>query len=292
MKNKIIFSLPFLAVIFVSCLKEIEYKGEGKDPVLVLNGVTDTDSTFKINLERSFFFLSNEPSSDKLIKSGASLKLTNLNTGEVFSMNAPTYENVYEFPFVTPENTKFKIEISHPDYKSISAEMTTISKVNLTSVDTSSYTTQDGLRKKAILKWKDPVGENYYFIRVSQYDPKYEYVYDTYFASSDPSVNNANTPGINGQQEFDEAIFSDVLFEGQDKSFELNFWTYIADSIQNQPIYTYQLMTMNKETYLYYQSAKKHLNSDPFLSEPIKVYSNIENGFGIFGSRFSSKITK
>ncbi|MFN5416713.1 MAG: DUF4249 domain-containing protein [Flavobacteriia bacterium] len=292
MKNKKLFLLPILALLFASCLKEIPYKGEGKDPVLILNGVAETDSTFKVFLERSFFFLSNEATTDKYIKAGATITLTNLTSGEVFSMNASTYDNVYEFPFFTPENTKFKIEISHPDYETISSEMTTVSKVALSSVDTSSYTTQDGLRKKAILKWKDPIGENYYFIRVNLYDPKYDYSYDTYFASSDPSVSNGSNTNIGGQEEFDEAVFSDNLFEGQEKTFELNFYTYIADSVQNQPIYTYQLITMNKDTYLYYQSAKKHMNGSGFLTEPIKVYSNINNGFGIFGTRNTSKITK
>jgi hypothetical protein len=40
---------------------------------------------------------------------------------------------------------------------------------------------------------------------------------------------------------------------------------------------------MNKETYLYYVSTQANINSD-FFSEPVKVLSNIENGFGIFGS--------
>ncbi len=105
-------------------------------------------------------------------------------------------------------------------------------------------------------------------------------------------VTNGTNTNMGEEVSFEEAAFSDVLFEGKEKTFELNFWSYVSDSAQNQPIYTYQLINMNKETFLYYQSAKKHMNSDPFLSEPIKVYSNIENGFGIFGTRFTSKITK
>lgn len=290
-KNNLIYLI--ISIVLFSCTKEIRYKGEDKDPVLVLNGIQDNDSIFKIYLERSFFFLSSEETNEKYIKSGATVVLTNLSSGETTTLTQSTLDNIYEFPFTVPENTSYKIEVSHPDYKKISANMTTVAKINLISVDTSSYTSTDGsLNKKAKIKWQDPAGENYYFLKIGYYDPQYDYSYDVWFSSTDPIFSDNSDAGIDGGFEMGEGVFNDQLFDGTTKEVEVSFYTYLADSIQNNPIYTYELSSVSKETYMYIESVKKKVNSSSFLTEPVKVFSNIENGFGIFGSRSISKITK
>lgn len=290
-KNSIIVLLMFMTLF--ACVKEIDYKGKGKNPVLVLNGITELDSTFRIYLERSFFFLSNENPNEKYIKSGATLTLTNVNSGEVFIMTNSTEENRYDFPFLTPENTNFKIEIKHPDYETIKSEMKTAQKIQITSVDTSSFTNQDGLRKRAIIKWNDPVGLSYYYLRVYKIDTEFGYIYNTWFSSADASLNNEFQASIDGSTvETDEAIFNDILFEGKEKNLEITFYTYFGSTPEENPIYTYELVSMTEETFKYIQSVKKYFNSDNFLTEPIKVFNNIENGFGIFGSKCVSKVTK
>ncbi|MES2589456.1 MAG: DUF4249 domain-containing protein [Bacteroidota bacterium] len=291
--NRIIYSLLVLALF--SCEKEIQYEGEGKDPVLVLNGIQENDSTFKIYLERSFFFLSSEGKDDKYIETGATVTLTNLTTGQVFTMNASTIDNVYEFPFTTSPNQKFKIEVSHPDYETISSEMTTIPKVSLLDVDTSSFSVDGGSkRKKAILNWNDPVGENFYLVQVFSYDSLYNYTNTQYFACADPVFEDgeSNTGINNGNNEYEEIYFNDVLFEGQQKKLEIDFPDYYAqDTTQNSVKYTYNLICMDKATYQYFISVRKSANSG-FFTEPVKVYSNITNGFGVFSSKNTSKITK
>jgi hypothetical protein len=290
-KNNFIYLL--ISIVLFSCTKEIRYKGEDKDPVLVLNGIQDNDSIFKIYLERSFFFLSSEETNEKYIKSGATVVLTNLSSGETTTLTQSTIDNLYEFPFTVPENTSYKIEVSHPDYKKISASMTTVAKINLISVDTSSYITTDGsLNKKAKIKWQDPVGENYYFLKIGYYDPQYDYSYNVWFSSTDAIFSNNSDAGLEGEYEMEEGVFTDQLFEGKEKEIEVDFYTYVADSVQNNPIYTYELSSVSKETYMYIESVKKKINSSTFLTEPVKVFSNIENGFGIFGSRSTSRITK
>jgi hypothetical protein len=295
MKNNnfiLVFSLLFLTLI--SCTKEIKYKGEDKDPVLVLNGIVENDSIFKIYLERSVFFLSSEESDEKYIKSGALLTLTDLTNNEVYTMTNSTSDNLYEFPINVKPNTKYKIEITHPDYETISSEITTVSKIKLIDVDTSSYYDNEGyLLKKAKLKWQDPLGKNYYYLHVSEYDPLYDYKYEVWYSSKDPVFGGeGNEPTSAFEDIMINASFNDLLFDGQLKELEIEFGTYFADSIQHNPIYTYELITVSKEVYLYIESVKKHSNSQGFMTEPIKVFSNIQNGFGIFGSQNISKITK
>ncbi|NJO88357.1 MAG: DUF4249 domain-containing protein [Chloroflexia bacterium] len=94
--------------------------------------------------------------------------------------------------------------------------------------------------------------------------------------SEDPSVYDElyEIPGI---------FFSDELFDGQQHtiSFETDYFNYNNDT---QTIYFIQLNSLSKDLYNYYRSYSQYeeTKDNPF-AEPVKVYNNIENGFGIFG---------
>lgn len=290
--NRIIGALA-CAALLISCEpQEIEYKGEGKDPLLVVNAIEQNDSTFKVYLERSIFFLSNEQEVDKYISSGATMKVTNMSTGQEFIMTQSTSDNMYEFPFTTAASTWYKIEVSHPDYPSVSSEISTVPNIALIDVDTSGFSDQGILMKKAILEWNDPAGENYYMLRLFYEDPLYDYFYQMNFQTNDEVIGaGIGDPDDQGKVNFNELLFTDELFEGKHKELTIEFTTYKGVTPEEDPIYTYRLITMNKETYLYYQSVNKSQN-DGLFSEPVKVYNNIEGGFGIFGSLNTSQIVK
>ncbi|MEN9303302.1 MAG: hypothetical protein RL264_1731 [Bacteroidota bacterium] len=289
MKKLILLSI--LSVLVMSCQKEIEFKGKSKDPVMVLNGVVENDSLFRVYLERSVFFLSSENASVKYISSGALLKVTNLTTGEVYTMNESTFPspNLYEFPFITTPNTQYKIEVTHPDYPSISAEMITTAKVNLNSVDTVSVIKNQEKLLKITFNWNDPTTENYYMVRVRQDIESAEYSYTNYLymSSTDLSIDNSTNTDIDGSvYPTNTFLFTDTKFNGQQKSMEFlaNYYSPSDDPMNpvDEKVYC-ELISMNKATYLYYVSMTASLQTD-FFSEPVKVLSNINNGFGIFGS--------
>ncbi|MCE3294820.1 MAG: hypothetical protein K0R65_534 [Crocinitomicaceae bacterium] len=292
MKTNRCFGILLGFAFLFSCQKELEFKGEGKDPLLVVNAIEQNDSTFKVYLERTTFFLSNEGEESKYIETGAIMKVTNVSTGEVFTMNQSTYDNVYEFPFVTAPGTRYKIEVSHAEYPSVSSEITTVPNVTLTSVDTSGFSKDGSLHKRAVLKWNDPAGENYYMLRLFYADPLYDYFYQMTFQSNDEVTSGQGADPLSSDKPtFDDLLFTDELFDGEQKQLEIEFMTYKGMTPAEDPIYTYRLITMNKETYLYYRSVLMGQEDSPFI-EPVKVYSNIEGGFGIFGSLNNSQIVK
>ncbi|NBX80899.1 MAG: DUF4249 domain-containing protein [Flavobacteriales bacterium] len=286
--KKLIF-LSISLILFGACQKEIEFKGNAKANVLVLNGVVENDSVFSVFLERSSFFLSSEVSGANEISSGALLKVTNLTSGEVFTMTQSTVGNRYDFPFVTAPNTRFKIEVSHPSYPSISSEMTTISKVNITSVDSVTVIKNQENRMKVNFKWNDPSEENYYMVRIKQAvsAPDFEYTEYLYMESTDPSIDNSNNTDIDGSvYPVNSYLFDDKKFNGQQKEIDFVCSYYYPNNDPLNPvteIISCELISMNKETYLYYVSMQANVESD-FFSEPVKVLSNIKNGFGIFGT--------
>lgn len=287
---KSLYLIFFSSLVLFSCVKEIQFTGSSTKPRLVLNGILEVDSTLKIYLERSVFFLDNTPISDYTISSGATVTVRNLNTNETFVLSQGI-NGLYEFPTVVAPNTNYTISVSHPDYDPISSEMRTLSKIDISSIDTSSFMTNYGLRTRYNMKWNDPVNEeNYYIVSVMSYSPDGEegyYEYPLQLNSQDPSVEQFGSTEIEigggNQNDPEYLVLSDKSFNGTIK--ELVFSSVHIGPSQwggDNSTYVVTLLSMNKETYLYTKS-KNNFTNDDFFSEPVKVFSNILNGFGIFG---------
>jgi hypothetical protein len=286
MKNNLIFVAVF-SILLLACQKEIKYNGPGSKPLLVLNAVVENDSIFSVYLEKSVFFLSAEQNSSKYITSGATITVKNITTGEEFVVSNPTIENRYDFPFVVAPNTSYSIQVEHADYPTVSASMFSASVIPLLSVDTISVIKNNQSILKSILTWNDPSDENYYMIRINMDIESEEYNYSQflYMSSKDIAIDNSENSDISGDiYDVHELLFDDKTFNGKLKKLEINsnYANYYFGSDADVKL-TYYLISMNKETYLYYRSALKNAYMDSF-SEPVKVYSNIQNGFGIFGT--------
>jgi hypothetical protein len=279
-------TLKFILAIFLfmafSCQKEIEYNGPGKDTRLVLNGVVENDSIFRLSLEKTIFFLSNEPVEAKYITSGATINVTNLSTKQSYSLNQSNVGDLYEFPFFVTPDTKYSVSVTHPDYNSIESEITTTSKVDIISVDTSTIVKDQQNFLKVRITWNDPSTENYYMIRVkSKYASANEYYeYPYYLLSNDVSIDNSQNTDIDGSiYPVSDLMFDDTKFNGQTKTLEVLFNynnPYIDPFNPATIVNELYLITMNKETFKYYVSLKKNVNMD-FFSEPVKVFTNITN---------------
>jgi hypothetical protein len=101
----------------------------------------------------------------------------------------------------------------------------------------------------------------------------------------------------NGGSPFrEQGLFNDLLFNGQNKALELEIpyenysgievgyeWSYKTLSVR---VYLHNI----SKSYYYYRNSLELYQSasgNPF-AQPVQVYSNIENGFGVFaGSQIS-----
>lgn len=290
MKNiSIYFVFSICTAFMLSCEKEIDYNGPSGDPRLVLNGIIEMDSTLKLHIERSVFFLAN--SSDGNVINDASVNLKNLSTNETYLLNESTAGlGDYEFPFTVTPNTSYSVTVTHSDFPSISAEMSTLSKIEILSVDTTSYEHQYGNRLKYEIKFNDPgAQENYYLLRINVTETnnwgggENIYTYPIGLATQDPAVDNSENTSIDGSTyDVDYLTFKDATFNGTMKTLRVQSYFPYYGSSENTPNIEVQLVSMNKDTYLYFKSVNLYFQQD-FFSEPVKVFSNILNGFGIFG---------
>ena len=130
------------------------------------------------------------------------------------------------------------------------------------------------------LEIQDPPGETYYYqIRAFVFFRSERY--EGSFSTQDPSIiadNAADEPfneGFSGTAPF----FKDTLFDGQTHEIELSS-NYNAPE---QTSFYIQVLHVSETYYEYLKSARLHesTQSNPF-AEPVSVYSNVENGYGIF----------
>lgn len=284
-KNKhILFALLLLGTLW-SCEKEIPYKGDDSESLLVVNQIIEKDSTFAVGIERSRFFLESFMSNTMLDDAVVTIKNTTTGASETQSAGNSGW---YDFAMFAQEGHSYEITASHANYPTATGKTIIPSSVPLLSVDTASYDNEN-LNKvmQAKLKWNDPAGKNYYMIVVKSNNL---FPQAMFLNSSDVSITNGGT-NLVGAESYDYFFaLNDESFDGLQKELTLEFDHYLYGTGTG---YQYQLYNCTEDAYKYLVSVNTSTNSDggPF-SEPVKVHKNIEGGYGIFGGINKSQIIK
>lgn len=291
---KVIKSILIFIVVLTcaSCLKELDYDSELSEKKLVINALCEVGQPMTIQLERTITFDNLNDTNNK-ITSGATITVTNQNTGQVYTQSVPSSENFYDFPFTVASNTTYTIVVSHPDYETVSSTMTANSIVPIISIDTISKFNEGEPRLEATFNFQDPPGKNYYLVRVSTLyiDSTYSYS-NSNFVCNDLSVGSSLNQDVFGDN-YGQAyyVFTDELFDGQTKSLKVDsynpFYWQISGSINKVE---YELVTLNEDSYKYYKSLIIQSYTDPTFSEPAKLFTNVLNGYGIFAPFQSDEI--
>ncbi|HKK81976.1 MAG TPA: DUF4249 domain-containing protein [Prolixibacteraceae bacterium] len=211
----------------------------------------------------------------------------------------------------------YKIEVEHPDFDNISAETTIPEAVTIDSLQSEiKETTEYGyteFRRFFHVKFTDPGSiNNYYRLSYSEtsgrpddyyWNPETEdyEINDSITIVNVYSDNNSyistDDPLLVGEDDADDFLFMDAgndynlftddLINGQ--TYELSFYSYNynrhSEELEKGEFYknTVQLISLSKEAFLYIKSSYEHWWYDEeFLTEPVQVYTNINNGLGIF----------
>lgn len=216
----------------------------------------------------------------------------------------------------------YKITVECKGYETVSAETTLPHVVQISGFD--SITTQKNRYGQNYseynykLRFTDPANEtNYYRLIVEQNYQRKSFIVlgtDTIryinnnnlfpdyvnLYSTDPLLSNENKDAntyVFGELENRYNIFSDEMING--KPYEIDF---IADLLSNSSEeldtasgeYIYvklTLQSLNHDMYYYLKSIDAQEYSDYMMfTEPVPIYSNIENGFGVFCGYTSSSV--
>jgi hypothetical protein len=279
MKNIIYIIILFA---FVSCEKiiDINIPDNGRRPTL--NCFIGDSGQVRLLLHRSRYILDNSFEYDVIKNAQVVFTDHNNQTDTLTELFA---DGIYQSlqPALSPGS--FKVQVI-ADGVTINSQTTIPSPVMVTGLDTGSYIFDKGENFRIDVRFSDnPNEKNYYMIGLSRPGgPPGEKPLIPIF-SSDLSV----TSDFRGS-----LLFCDDLFDGKNKTLRIetdknNFFAP-EDSID----LSIELFSLSYDAYMFFvtSQAQENTSGSPF-SEPVVVYSNISEGYGIFaGYSVSRKIIR
>lgn len=296
--NRLLFLLS-ISLAYISCEKVIPFDGDVNTPKLVINSIFQSDSSFKVHVSSSRSVI--DTASFKNIDDAiVTIKDRNENIIETLNHVENGFYKGQTFP---QENQTYILEVNHPNYANITASDSLPSPITINSVDTSTIIDPiNGNRLQISMNFDDPeITQNYYLIEtysVNEYlviknSDTTEYELDTtkqFMVLTDEVFQNGGSPWR------EQGLFNDLLFNGQNKTLELEIpndsWSGSEDGYD----WSYQTLTLRLYlhnitlSYYYYRTSLElfqNASGNPF-AQPVQVFSNVENGFGVFaGSQIS-----
>lgn len=291
MKKKIL--IVIVAFTYISCEKVIPFEGDVNIPKLVINSIFESDSTFKVHVSSSRSVI--ETSSFQNI-GDAVVTIKDVNGDIIENLNYVD-NGFYVGQTFPQENQTYTLQVNHSNFANITSSDSLPSPITINSVDTSTIVDPiNGDRLQITLDFDDPESsQNYYLIEtysVNEYlviknSDTTEYELDTtkqYMILTDEVFQNGGSPWR------EQGLFNDILFNGQNKALELEIpydnWTGIESGYE----WSYKTLGVRvylhniSKSYYYYRTSLELYQSasgNPF-AQPVQVYSNIENGFGVF----------
>ncbi len=292
MKNTC-FRISILVLAFSGCELIINPDLPEHTPRLVIKAFFTPDGGWAASVSRSVGILEPSPGPERLV-TGASVEL--LSDGRIIDrLLFLDRERAYASEKLLQTGRSYSLQVSAPGFETVHATDSAPSPVP-TSIESYRVETTDpapgepGVSAitdfRITLQIQDPPGEeNRYQIRVIAPDRSGRF--DLRFSTKDPSIiadNRIEDPVLEGVEPFvgSEPFFKDVLFDGESHEIELSSTNYTVEASLERRIWV-EVRFVSETYYKHLRSALLHKTTDdnPF-AEPVRIHSNIENGYGIF----------
>ena len=293
--NFLLIYLPVLLSI-LSCTKEVEIKIPKEEPKLTVNSFFSPDSVIKIHLSKSAYIFDEKTT----IINNANIELWNEDT----LLEIMQYENdgIYFSKTKPKVSKKYQIKINYPDFQLVTAEDVIPAKTKIIETeqkDSVMFDLQDMPFSQVNITFQDnPNITNYYevilaFEHNDSITSKFMTLDRIY--SDDPAIKSEIDTDINSIGE-KSLVFSDNLFNGEKYTLTLLYsLVFIPDDLyqpylpprtyKNYTLYVY-LYSVSKNYYNYMKKLRQYIKNSYNLwnnpGEVIRMYSNVNNGYGIF----------
>ncbi len=278
-----------ILLFFTGCETVVEIDIPVEAPSLVINSTLAVDSLIKIHISKSKHILGSVPFD---VVDGAVVTILENETLLTTLVNS-TNGWYIAADYKPKKGSTYNIKVEKEGFDTATAQVyIPLDTVKILSAKLESENT--------ILKvnFKDDNDKtNYYeiFVTKSYYDYSYDYstsspvLIDSTFNSFPISI-ESNDPSLEEYQNYGQSIFfNDAFFNGQTYTMNLDIFDYddsqnSSPPSQSKPVYKVYINNTSKSYYLHELSTllKKWNTDDPF-AQPVTVFNNIENGFGIFG---------
>lgn len=226
----------------------------------------------------------------------------------------------YVMDYEPKEGKTYRLEVVHPDYPSVSTSTeipvpSSSFSVTLSDPKIISYNDYFDLEEPNLVEYRATVNiqdaqeQNFYHIAVigeffnAEYVEdelvKYYYLEEVFYTTNDVVFDEVENPLLQDEDVFsfnwNRRVFDDKLFNNQSYDVEIVFQmpvgvaaaSYFGDGERSIDgvfrRFFIEVRSISEDYYLYNKtlSIQEAISDDPF-AEPVQIYSNIENGHGIF----------
>ncbi len=326
--KKALLYLPLVAALVLlnqSCEDTIEFKGRETEPKIVLYSILQPDSLVTVTISKSHSIMDYKYEPAQITNAMVRLYRDG-EFVENLTYVAPPLQSEYEDPVpyskyvsqeVTPiQGCTYRIEADVPGLKSVAGETSLPGSVPIVQIDTSvEYDASWGewessryINMYTKVRFIDPAEvENYYMVSISQKR-------GGYLGDTSVPFNPDTRVGVDEEESFfgdnEEPLLSPDRGEDVFGMYISNVFSAFSDELisarqydlnlkinYEEPDTSYyefihfdvKLHTITEDLYLYLQSYSAHIQTDgDFFSEPVVVYTNVENGLGIVGAKVTS----
>lgn len=271
--------VTMLLLVFSSCEKTIPFEGENATPKLVLNSFFSADSTLKIHMSNSLGVVDDGDLADV---TNANVILYNKNNQIVTTLNYQGAGN-YESPFQPSIGELYTIRASADGFDEVSSSDQLLSKPSNLTIDSDINNAGD-IFLTVVLE-DNTLESNYYILDINTPTDSMQFFPDEIGFTVNGLIldNDPDETDDAGVSFYQELLFTDELNVGATRSFTIKIGADNNFGFNFSKL-NVSLTSCTSNFYKYYRTLKLYQESDvgPF-TEPVRVFSNIENGFGIFG---------
>jgi hypothetical protein len=270
-----------LAYTLLSCEKEIPLDAEQKEPRIVVNSIFGDGDTIYVHVSESRDVLY-EGDLPNITTAVAKLQDVNGNLLGDFTHQG---DGIYKLTNYLPvAGQTYHLVVTNSGFNQVDAQTQTPTVITIDAIDT--------LRKNDEMNYSikfsdEPSITNYYAVAIEQISigddgfGGYYYYSDYFFETSEIFTQNGSAD-VDGTKYGSVFLFSDATFNGGQCTFDAS--TYIPVESTDSTIVVVSLLSLSEDYFKYKLTLEKYQETagDPF-AQPVQVYSNVENGFGIFG---------
>mgnify|MGYP000436098463 FL=1 len=291
MKNLLPIFLILSALTLSNCTKEIEFDAQDIAPRIVVNSLFTNDSIWSAHISRSVGVL--ETTSYTTIDN-ASVNIFDDNANLVTTLTHQG-DGLYTSPtgVSSQPNQSYTLEASASGYESVNATNSIPSAVPIYQLDTVTSTNNDGETiLEATITFQDPPNvSNYYMLEVFVTGMYYdEWEQDSIeireplqISCDDINVETVNRFNFGGfENTYLYLMLKDQNFDGENYSLTFSVINY-AELKEMDLFGEIRLVNTSEEYFNYLKSFNMYQRTinNPFAT-PVQVYSNVNNGMGIF----------
>ncbi len=277
-----------LLLIYSGCETIVDIDIPNDEPKLVLNSFFNPDSTLSISLFQSLGIL--ETGEFKAIES-ATVSVFDADGTKITDLTDSGL-GIYTSAFKPQIGEEYKIEASKSEFNTIEAsdmipvDSARISLIELNLVEPSFEGEANG-EYDITFTIQDYEGIDFYEVQILErgvYEvdgERMEFINNRFLESDDPVFDEFNSSGIG-------LLFRDVLFNESESTITVNAYLNFQNNCDEIPecINEEFFLVVRKvsESYFKYNRTlrlQQDLEGNPF-AEPVSVFNNIKNGFGIF----------